>query len=229
MLLKYKLPNGENFFYRENKNDISPIKEVFEGNHYKKIFPKLKEGARVLDLGAHIGSFTKFCNLLGCETVSYEPNSENFELLSKNCKDNFIFKKAVTNEKSNKLTFYFNDKNTKDSYRFTKIKTPRYNGEIIIENEYFENLLDIHFDVVKMDIEGSEFGIIDSEKMFNCDVLFMEYHFSKDKDMKNFRKRISILKKHFKTVSCHPYLLEEGKFDNDRFAYKFDEFVYCEK
>lgn len=231
MFKKYSINEKDFLYYREDKNDLSPLKEVFEGGHYKKLKTYIIPGATVLDLGAHIGSFTKHCNVLGASCISFEPNKENFELLCKNVSDeiNGLFNSAVTVEPVDKLKFYFNATRPQDCYRFTKIASPFYKGTLIVNNTPVDNLLNIHFDVVKMDIEGSEFGIIDSGKMFDCDVLYLEYHFSKDRNMKNFRDRIDKLKQHFTEVSCHPYLLKPDYFKGDKFAYRFDEFIFCKK
>lgn len=216
-------------FYRKDKNDLSPLKEVFKnGGHYgnKKLISK---GMIVLDLGAHIGSFTKYCNLVGATCLSFEPELENFKLLKLNCdnNDNLLYNKAVTSEKDEELTFYFNQNNPNDSYRFTKIQSPGRKGIISVKNMFVGTLLNIHFDFVKMDIEGSEFGMIDKGLIFDCDYLVIEYHFSKDKNMANFRRRLNILKKHFKEVKCHPYLQKPNYFKDDKFAFRFDEFIFC--
>lgn len=45
----------------------------------------IQSGDRVLDVGAHIGGFSRYAALLGAKVVAYEPVSENVELLRRNC------------------------------------------------------------------------------------------------------------------------------------------------
>ena len=223
-------------WYRPETNDLSPIKEIFQkGGHYS--FKKnIAAGMLVLDLGAHIGAFTRYCNLAGASCVSFEPEPRNFEMLQMNCDlaahsgvANAIYQEAVTTSKAEKLTFYFNEKRAEDRYRFTQHQSPGRKGVLQVNNRVVDSLLEMHFDAVKMDVEGSEFLYIDERKIFDCDFMIMEYHFSKDKSMANFRRRVDILRDYFKEVKTNAdhSLLTPNYYPNDEYQFFIDGYIIC--
>jgi len=228
----------DSIYYRDETNDIKPIKEIFNDTYTLAKF--IKKGDIVLDLGAHIGSFTRYANLKGANTLSFEPNPDNFKILEKNAGladrdiDTTCLEKCVTTEKSGEITFYFNEKKTEDRYRFTKIASPGRTGQMTFDNLDVQELLDMQeenqtsFDFIKMDIEGSEFQIIDEDRIPACDNIMIEYHLTKDKNMENFRRRFEIIKKKFKYAwVSFDRLLEKDYFPNDTYNFYFDHFIYA--
>jgi FkbM family methyltransferase len=90
-VFEVKLPGGGVIHLRAAFDwDASTLEEVF----YKDIYEqesKIKPGDVVLDVGAHIGSFTlKAAKEVGPggRVVSFEPSSENFRLLTLNVNSN---------------------------------------------------------------------------------------------------------------------------------------------
>ena len=87
----------------------------------------------------------------------------------------------------------------------------------------------VNFDCIKMDIEGSELDMIDSRLIPDCKKLVLEYHFSNDKSMSNFNKRMNILREKFKTVYYFKSL--DNMIENrvEKYPGFFDRMIYCKK
>lgn len=227
-LIEKELEDGTVVLLRKNTTDENCFKEVVEQKCYQhnRFGMMACEGERWLDLGGNIGAFAMYCYNKGAHCVSYEPDQENFLLLKQNlgflgdifeC-HNF----AVTTSKSKTLNFYKGSKST-DKYRYT-IK-PNSHPYKTLPNMWVGDITE-KFHGIKMDIEGSELDIIDSEFLLKqCDKLVLEYHFTKDRSMANFHNRISILKKHFDEVYYMPSLDKFPK--NGQYPGFFDRIIYA--
>ena len=202
--------------YRPDTTDMPCIIEVIENKvySYKKhniVFePNSQQDKLWLDLGANIGTFTKLIELCGGKCISFEPIKENYELLERNAKHSDCYNTAVTTHKEETLQFYTATK-PNDLYRFTECKNARPYCEV--DNMHISELIDMEFHGIKMDIEGSELSIIDQRLIPKCQILVMEYHFSRDKSMVNFHNRIAILEEMFEIVQYQPFL---NKYDLDK-------------
>jgi FkbM family methyltransferase len=76
------------FRYRPKTQDEMMIKEVYFDNCYH-LPDRFQPTDIVLDIGAHIGSFTMACLERGCKKVwAYEPARENQKYLALNIRDN---------------------------------------------------------------------------------------------------------------------------------------------
>ena len=229
-ILQHKLPNGEFMNYREGTTDLNCIIEVFNRKEYQHkrlgiIFePNSQDNNIWLDCGANVGAFSKLINCSGGTVIAFEPELENFEMLKSNIDDsnNVLINSAISSSKSEKLEFYTASKET-DKYRYTSIPNSRPVGKF--DNICMEYLMTDKFYGIKLDIEGAELDLIDKEMIPDCNILVGEYHFSKDRDMKNFRRRMNILKKMFKTVHYQPFL---DKYE-DQYPLPVDKMFYCVK
>lgn len=224
--------------YREGTSDERVIKEVLDTKCYRRKQDgfDVKPGERWLDLGANIGAFAAYALCLGARHVEcWEPDPDCFELLKKSMVEGkrkglvTLYRSAITNVKTKTVKFYKGISPT-DHYRATIIPTrqPHPSGEL--RNTYAPLMMfpgdeQRMWDGVKMDIEGSEFGLIEDGWIPKCDKLVLEYHLSRDKDMANFRRRRDILKKHFDIVYHIPSLNQQ--YPNDRYPGQFDRFIYC--
>jgi FkbM family methyltransferase len=66
---------------------------------------EIQVNERWLDLGGNIGTFCLLCLVRGAQVFSYEPEPENFDILSRNLQENFpkgakLFQKAVSVKES---------------------------------------------------------------------------------------------------------------------------------
>jgi FkbM family methyltransferase len=218
---------GESFYIRPNTTDIRVYKEVVENKVYrkKKINFDVKNNESWLDLGANIGSFQYYCLKNGAVCVGFEPDKENYEILCKNAPNFDNFNAAFTSMKEDKLP-YFGPSKDSDKYRYTIIENSHPIGFF---NNFYAGDLGIEFDGVKMDIEGSEFGLIDNNLIPKCDKLVLEYHFSKDSNFENFYNRIDILKSIFGNVYYIPSIDVWYNKGLKNYPIWIDRFIYCWK
>jgi len=117
-------------------------------------------------------------------------------------------------------------KPTKDNdfYRFTAIRNKRPAG--FVDNFYAGDFKE-KVDGVKMDIEGSEFDLIEKELLPKARKLVMEYHFSKDKSMKNFFRRMDILRTAYKTIYYQPSIERLREKGTEKYPGFYDIKVFC--
>ena len=200
--------------YREGTTDEKVLRGLILNSSYRKksIGFDVVQGETWLDLGANVGAFAIYCRLRNATAVCYEPDIDCFNLLVRNAPWFTCVNAAVTALDKPKLQFNVS-KNKANHYRGTILTGPAliFKGEVANVN-----ILSVpgSFDGVKMDIEGSEFGIIDNEAIPKCSKLVMEYHTSRDDSPSNLRRRIDYLKSRFRNVSYPPEYdrkIQEGK------------------
>ncbi len=225
-------------FYRKGTSDEKCISEIFEQNWYRKKSVRVPscgntsfdvyEGEDWLDLGANIGTFAAYCVTRGASVDCYEPDPGCFDLLQRSLGDNplvTLFNYAVTNRWEEELRFYKGQSPT-DHYRSTIIPTrTRHPAGFLWNMHASEALVHKGWHGCKMDIEGSEFGLIEDDLLPSCNKLIMEYHFSRDHCMKNFRRRRSILQERFNGLRHVPSLNQD--YPNDVYPGFFDRFIFC--
>jgi FkbM family methyltransferase len=129
----------------------------------------IKKGMVVIDIGANIGYFTLLAaRLVGEEgkVFAFEPEPRNFSLLSKNveangCNNVIAIQKAVLN-KPGKMKLFLEERNL-GGHSLSKASVSNPAGSVTVEvtslDEFFQSK-DFRADVVKMDAEGSEMGIL---------------------------------------------------------------------
>lgn len=75
---------GENFSFREGTIDRSVFESVFREDEYR-IPQEFDPLDHVIDIGAHIGSFSAAAAVRGCRSIyAIEPNAENFAISASN-------------------------------------------------------------------------------------------------------------------------------------------------
>jgi len=197
-------------YYRPNTTDEKVIPEVLQKNVYQS--PKFKffleETDRWLDLGGNIGTFSLLCLNKNISVVSFEPESENFELLQKNVKTNFGktklfkgFQKAIGLH-NGKLPLYL-CKGDYNKYRHT-LCPKRGRDTIMVPIVSITDIIQkYNINCIKIDIEGYEIELL--EKLSLQDLkpirkLVYEYSFDVDKSIPRFLNIVKKLKNHFKFV-----------------------------
>lgn len=213
--------------YRDGTTDEKVLREVVDRAGYKRqsMGFDVESGEHWLDLGSNIGAFAIYCKIKGATADCFEPDKECFQLLKRNAEGFDCFQTAVTSFKTDKIQFW-KSRNPENHYRGSIVK----NGAMLPSGEV-PNLwigsLSGDYDGVKMDIEGSEFGIIDSKLVPQCDKLCMEYHTSRDPSMSNLKKRLDYLKSLFRNVSYPPEYDRRIAEGGNSKTY-FDRFIYCQ-
>lgn len=152
-----------NYIRRWKLNMLWGIYEPETYLFFKKI---IKPGMTVVDIGAHIGYFTRlFSRLAGRSGFVYalEADPENFSLLKKNTKhikNVALFPVAVSN-KTGSINFYRSEKTGCHS---TIQDTAQHKETITVPSSDMDSLLDKRqiqkVDVIKMDIEGGELNAL---------------------------------------------------------------------
>ena len=205
-----KLVAGQKIFYRpSNDGSISGderiITEVVEGACYRRIrdgFDVMK-GETWLDLGANIGAFGVYCKSKGATAICYEPDAECFKLLKKNV-GSWAHNYAVTHLKEDQVSFYTSPRAT--HARGTILPVHGYTPLDTVPNMYAGYIARTlgRVNGIKMDIEGSEFEILDKWLLPKSDKLVLEYHTSRDSNVANLRCRLDQIKSRYKHVKYPP-------------------------
>lgn len=198
-------------WYRPETTDEKVIPEVLQKNVYQsnkfKFF--LEPGDRWLDLGGNIGTFSLLCLNKGLFVVTFEPEPENFNLLTKNIDTNFPktklfkgFQKAI-GLASGKLPLYI-CKGDYNKYRHT-LCPKRGRQTIQVSMVPITKMIQkYNINCIKIDIEGYEIELLEKIHLDDFKAikkLVYEYSFDIDKSIPRFLKIIQKLRKHFKHVS----------------------------
>lgn len=217
---------GQEIYIRPNTTDLNVAKEVFNNSYQNlKIGFTINKGENWLDLGANIGAFGLYVLNKGGEINCFEPEEDNFNVLKANIGGRgLLVRSAVSASKFDNLEFYRPIKPGQDS-RITTIPNSRMEKIGECPNVYIGSIK-AKFDGVKMDIEGSEFDIIDQDLIPKCNKLVLEYHFGKDRSIENFKRRIKILQKRFRTIHFMPSILKNEKTTGE-FDVWYDRLIWC--
>lgn len=229
-ILESKMFGDRKVYYRPNSTDEKVLREVIDNRAYRRasVGFDVEAGEHWLDLGANIGAFAIYC-ALKCATVEcYEPEPGCFSILQKNAPEFKLTRACVTSERSKTIELWTSSVRN-NFYRGTIVpKGMLSERSTTVPNLYAGNLRGKKFDGVKMDIEGSEFGIIDDWLLPDCNKLCFEYHTSRDRSMVNLSRRIATLRERFTTVAYVPELdriMEMGGMQKSF----HDRVIYCMK
>ena len=132
----------------------------------ERIKSMISDDSRVLIVGSHIGSLVIPISRHCKEVVAIEANPKTYELLSLNLRlnniENVVSHNIAASEKTEIITFFLNTVNSGGSKRAPKQSHFMYEYDSPERVEIQAHALDTHlsnhaFDLVLMDIEGSEF------------------------------------------------------------------------
>lgn len=134
------------------------------------IIPHVKKSLLVIDVGAHIGTFSiPLSHYLGRQgkIYAFEPNTKNFQLLKKNLLTNQIenvtaVNKAVSNI-SGRTKFSISDNS--QTGKLTTSKKPTQSKYITVESirldDFFSQKQIQKISLIKIDVEGAEYKVIE--------------------------------------------------------------------
>ena len=181
----FNTKSGIKIKMRSNSTDLETFSLIWLSKEYNKHGFTIKPNDIIIDIGAHIGIFSlyasQFCT--NGKILSYEPSTENFELLQYNIFQNQI-KNIFPNNfaisgSNDTVTLYINPDNTAHSICDSTSKSIQVQSRTL-QNIFDSNKLDI-CDYLKLDCEGAEYEIIDSlpnEYFKKIKQIYIEYHFS---------------------------------------------------
>jgi FkbM family methyltransferase len=194
---------GLDWLVRPDSSDIKAIKEVVAKNSYEKHGIVLRPGERWIDLGANIGAFAVLAASKGCLVTAYEPDPVSCRLTQENLRLNGltadVINAAITTSNEKQVPFYVNSAR-KNFWRNSLVK-PWRGGKIIrVETRNFAECLQdgAH---IKMDIEGSEFPILENLNFEMVGDLVFEWSFDIDTSIRRFQNVIAKLQTRYKRVT----------------------------
>lgn len=142
---------------------------------FTKLIPdwfKLNKNSLVLDCGANVGHITKLLASTGATVISFEPDPVAFAQLTKRCKDKkniTLIQKGVW-DKNASIQLYQHKETTGNEASFTvgssivaeKINVNAENGQSIevVDLVEFMQQQKRKINLVKLDVEGAEIGIL---------------------------------------------------------------------
>ncbi|MCX6815532.1 MAG: FkbM family methyltransferase [Candidatus Aenigmarchaeota archaeon] len=193
-IILYKLRNGLVMYARPNRVDAIAIIETSGDMQYTSEF-SIGKNDTVVDIGAHIGSFTLFAAKMAKRVYAFEPNKDNWILLKKNIAINKIKNVTAVNAavsgKNGFVKLYVNTENT---------------GGHRLDNKYFSKAVSIKsvnlqsivkqaggkIDFLKVDCEGAEYDILFKGKnvLDRVSKMALEYHDTKDFNEEEGKKKL---------------------------------------
>ncbi len=199
----------ENFFnYTFFSYDYYSInflfKEVFVSEEYNFV-PKTKQPL-IIDCGANIGMSViyfkhKFPN---CKILGFEPNPDSYNLLEKNVQVNHLKNVEIHNvglfDKAVEIPFYLGNRRASLT---GSIRKERGKGKIIkIKAEKLSNYVKQFesIDLIKMDVEGAEFHIVEdlvtSSTLSKVKEYIIEYHHNLKQEQSKLSSFLRIFEDH---------------------------------
>ena len=201
---------------RVNSTDLMALTNVWMINEYEVEKLNIKNNDVIMDIGAHIGLFSllvsKFC--YSGKIFCFEPNQENFDMLTSNISYNKLeniipFNLAVTKNESEVKLFLDDDQSAHSIFQNGK-------DAITVKSISLEKIFDrnnIDFcKVLKLDCEGAEYEIIDSlpKEYFNrIKNIIIEYHYA-DSKPELVRELISKIKNEGFQITTRPHYNDMG-------------------
>lgn len=174
------------FNIRSNSTDKYTVWGIYKGKSYHDKTHPIKETDTIIDIGANIGAFSLWAGKLAGRgnVYSYEPDSDNYDLLKKNISDNnrqnIIPKKLAVSDTSEDLVLYtqpstngVNHSMCPDKYA-QKVIVPSTTLADIIRDNHLKKI-----NLLKLDAEGAEYPIIlnSPDSVFSViDGIILEYH-----------------------------------------------------
>jgi FkbM family methyltransferase len=159
------------------------FREIFLSKDY--YFESVQTEPKIIDCGANIGMSVFFHKYFhpNAHITAFEPNPSAFELLELNVKSNglknvTLVKKAVSSSLEPISFFVNNDKGS----LLSSIREDRGgSSKIEIETDLLSNYLKEKVDLLKIDIEGAEWQVLEDLKvngrqLANVDHAIIEYH-----------------------------------------------------
>lgn len=162
-----------NITFRQNTWDSEIWRAVYELNEYRV---NRFSGKVVVDIGAHIGSFSRLANDNGASAVyAFEPDPENYEVLCKNVEGTII-------SAYNLAVYSVSGMCVKSDSSYIPANTGgcnmilSHNGARTIS---MDDIIDLagYIHILKMDCEGGEYpGLLKCTKLDRVDSIVGEYH-----------------------------------------------------
>jgi FkbM family methyltransferase len=192
------------FCFREETFDEAVYKGVYLGNEYR-VPEELSKDDIVIDVGCHIGSFSRLCAERGAARVlAFDIDQENVAIARRHLKDYLnvsVYHNAIWKEDGKILDF--------SGYHWADALNVWNTGSGHVFSGGIHTVMSLSLDsvlknfervrIVKLDCEGSEFEIVPHTRSWHkVDLLVGEMHgFFKQYSVPDFFGELS---KHFKNI-----------------------------
>jgi FkbM family methyltransferase len=175
------------------------FREIFLTRDY--LFKSDTSQPRIIDCGANIGMSIFFLKYFypQAEIIAFEPNPDAYSLLKKNVEANQLKQVTLHNKavsaNTNGISFFVNeDKGT----LLASIKADRGGSrELQIETVLLSDFLTTKANLVKIDIEGAEWLVLEdlqnhAASFANIEQLIMEYHHKMEGESSKFSNWLNV-------------------------------------
>lgn len=185
-IIDLKLRNGLIIKVRVGTSDFRTSRSVFIDESYLPPGLSIPEDGIVVDIGAHIGTFTLFAALRATKgrIFSYEPEPSNFSLLKENIRCNQLnhvscFNMAVAGVEGERQMYYSKKPSTTGGHSLYDTGASSFSVRCTTLAQIMEdNELD-RIDFLKLDCEKAEGEILESmsdDKLRRLHKIAMELH-----------------------------------------------------
>lgn len=192
--IKLKFLNKELNLTLRDEADVSVMREIFKLREYKAVEEIIKTATLILDVGAHAGFFSIYCNTINPKTIIYaiEPEENNLKILKENLLANKIKEiKIIAGAlffNTGKSFLAIEADNINHHLSKTGVEVKTYSLRDLCKQNKIKRL-----DLIKMDIEGTEFEIIENWekndfKLFKH--IIFEYHDNAKNHHQNLEKKL---------------------------------------
>lgn len=205
----YKFRNGIEVECRTKSTDINEAVVVLSGVEYPSelcVFDGKKQ-AIVFDVGANIGTFSLFVakqnNQKDIHIYAFEPFPDNAKLCMSNIRRNKFNQFTLSNKaiSDREGIVKFDISGGFDAFKINNSSENNIEVKTTTLSLFCAKNYITYIDLLKMDIEGSEFDVIaqDIEFIKSCvNVMFMEYHLSNER--KAIDRLIILLQDYFEII-----------------------------
>ena len=147
----------------------------------------------IVDLGANVGLYTCFLASFfpSSHVYAFEPDASNFSVLTENVKNNELPNVSMFNTGIGRVDsvttqdMFYNPSRSENTGLYTFKKMPGFVKHSVCTLSPLTDFVPDHFetsDIVKIDIEGGEYDVIDANRQFfaRSKMIFMEHNTSYD-------------------------------------------------
>lgn len=197
------------------------FREIFLSYDY--YFKVNKNSPKIIDCGANIGMSILFFKKVypDCEILAFEPNPSAFSLLQKNVSVNNLKNVTLFNfglsDNEGTIEFYLGKE--KGSLIGSILRERGGENVLRIKTCKLSNfILDKHYDLIKIDVEGAEWKIIQelckSNLLNSSDKYIIEYHHRINHESSIFSKFISVFEEHQFDYNLRSHFVESNCFQD---------------
>jgi FkbM family methyltransferase len=173
---------------RNHSTDLMALTNVWIIREYENEKISIKDNDTIIDIGAHIGLFSLFVSQF-CKNgkiFSFEPISENYDLLKSNISlnnsKNIFPTNCAVSKTLSKIKIFLNDDQSGHSIMSDT------DSSVIVDSILLKDIFDLNkittCNLLKLDCEGAEYEIINSlpqEYFEKIEKIVIEYHFADSK------------------------------------------------